>query len=148
MTMTSLLELQAGNVNDMQLLQEFLNTAGTALETFRYYNKRPLSVTDSHLCTLLLLSDDRPVAYGHLDPEKEKIWLGIAVADAFQGRGLGKKMMDLLIAKARGKKCSGLFLSVDKQNTTAISLYQRFGFTIVQELNADIYLMNLSFDHE
>jgi GNAT superfamily N-acetyltransferase len=146
--MTRLLELQADNASDLQLLQQFLNTAGSSLETFRYYNKRPLSVTANHFCTLLLLSDDRPVAYGHLDPEKEKVWLGIAVVDAFKGRGLGKKIMDLLIAKAREKKCPGIFLSVDKQNTQAIRLYQHYGFTIVQDLDADIYLMNLTLDHE
>lgn len=146
--MTTLLELRANNTADLQLLQEFLDNAGNSLDTFRYYSKRPLSVTAQHLCTLLLINDNKPVAYGHLDPEKERTWLGIAVLSSLKGRGFGKRMMDLLISKAREKHCPEIFLSVDKENKAAIRLYQSCGFTIVQELNTGIYLMNLPFDYE
>ncbi|QEC41047.1 GNAT family N-acetyltransferase [Pseudobacter ginsenosidimutans] len=146
--MLEVLELSGDDTRHLGLLQDFLNSAGKSLLTFRYYSKRPLTVVGQHLCTLLLMSDEQPVAYGHLDRENEKIWLGIAVAEGYTEKGLGRKMMDQLIGKARQNSWSEIFLSVDKSNSAAIPLYQTYGFTIARELNEQVYLMQLILDRE
>lgn len=110
------------------LLKAFLDGAGSALGTFRYFAKRPLDVVKGHLCTWLWLEDERPVAYGHLDPEGDTVWLGIAVQEQHQGQGYGQVMMTLLLDAARGAGVRALKLSVDNTNTAAVALYGKCGF--------------------
>jgi len=107
----------------------FLGRCGRSLETFRYFSKRPLSVVENHLATLLGF-DDRgdPVAYGHLDPEDGTVWLGICVAEPDQGRGFGRQMMQALLNEALAMELPSIDLSVDRGNLQAIKLYEHYGF--------------------
>jgi [ribosomal protein S18]-alanine N-acetyltransferase len=52
----------------------------------------------------------------------------IAVAPRSQGRGLGRAMLDALLAEARRRGCTQVFLEVLETNEAAISLYEKFGF--------------------
>ena len=131
---------------DVEQLRQFLEHAGTSLKSFRYFQKRPLEVIKNHLCTFLLLDEETPVAYGHLDvtdeqtiasncDSKEKgfttektIWLGIAVADGYKGKGLGLLMMNQLISFAKLHGVKKIRLSVDNDNEAAIALYEKLGF--------------------
>jgi ribosomal protein S18 acetylase RimI-like enzyme len=56
--------------------------------------------------------------------------IGIALADAQQGRGLGKKLMQALIDKAKKKQLSELMLNVYLDNYRALDMYHNFGFKI------------------
>ena len=42
--------------------------------TFRYFNKRTIDVIKNHLLTILLLVNDLPIGYAHIDYEN-KYWL-------------------------------------------------------------------------
>jgi RimJ/RimL family protein N-acetyltransferase len=133
---------------DVKLLQQFINEAGTSLQSFRYFQKRPMDVIKNHLCTFLLLDEEKPVAYGHLDVSDEAtiashcdskeeglktektIWLGIAVSENYTGKGLGLIMMNQLISFAKNNKVKQIKLSVDNNNEAAISLYKKLGFVL------------------
>ena len=52
----------------------------------------------------------------------------VAVAQRSQGRGLGRELLDALVAEARRRGCTQLFLEVDVDNTSALTLYTRAGF--------------------
>lgn len=52
----------------------------------------------------------------------------IALDPDYRGRGLGKLMMQQVIAIARQNQCVKVMLEVRKSNTTAIALYQKFLF--------------------
>lgn len=67
------------------------------------------------LCTVLPISDIQT----------------IALAPDYQGRGLGRKMMNLLIDTARAKKALDVMLEVRFDNPTAINLYESLGFTTI-----------------
>lgn len=54
--------------------------------------------------------------------------LTIAVAPAWQGHGLGRKLMDAVLAKAHSDRVEAVFLEVDETNEPAIALYRRLGF--------------------
>lgn len=124
------------NENNIHLLNDFLEHAGKSLLSFRYYDKRPRSITQQHACTLLLLEDGQVVAYGHLDPEGDKTWLGIAVTETATGKGYGKLMMQALIGEAMAQHIPAIFLSVDNDNQPAISLYEKNGFILHEQKEA------------
>lgn len=54
--------------------------------------------------------------------------LGIGVADAWQGQGIGRALIDGLLAKARHYPLAALYLIVVHDNQRAIQLYQSCGF--------------------
>lgn len=125
-----LVEIQT---DDTALLQLFLENAGTSLTGFRYFDKRPLSIIENHLCTYLIVNEEQPICYGHLDKEDETIWLGIAVIEGQTGQGLGKKMMQHLMDKAQELELPTIQLSVDTDNIAAQYLYKKFGFNIIKK---------------
>lgn len=121
--------------NEKEMLKIFLKQAGNSLLSFRYYNKRDLSVLKNHILTCLLYLNDRPIGYGHLDCEDGIIWLGIAVIDEMKGKGFGKVLMEYLIEFAKENKIKKIRLSVDQNNLLAIILYKKFGF--IEDLKTD-----------
>lgn len=123
------------NAQNIKLLKNFIDQIGTAANTFRYFNKRTVDVINNHLVTLLLLYNNLPVAYGHLEPENKTIWLGICVLPGNAGKGFGKLMMSSLIEKARELNISSIDLTVDKVNIPAINLYEKFAFNKIGEAN-------------
>jgi ribosomal protein S18 acetylase RimI-like enzyme len=60
--------------------------------------------------------------------------IGVAMADAQKGRGLGKKLMQGLIHKDEEKQLSELILNVYLDNDRAIAMYHNFGFKIESTL--------------
>ncbi|MHB8259834.1 MAG: GNAT family N-acetyltransferase [Bacteroidia bacterium] len=134
------------------LLQQFIEGAGTSLQSFRYFQTRPLTVIENHICTFLLIEDNTPIAYGHLDVSDEAtiaahcgveekqpnlftktIWLGIAVSESQKGRGFGKLMIDRLLYFAKENAITQIKLSVDNNNTAAIKLYEKVGFVLQEK---------------
>ncbi|XDD51530.1 GNAT family N-acetyltransferase [Leptospira sp. WS92.C1] len=103
------------------------------MKSFRYFSSRSVSIINHHLLSVILLNEGKPVAYGHLDPEDTKVWLGIAVIEEAVGKGYGRKMMTFLIESAREKNIPVLTLSVDHGNQSAIRLYLNSGFQKISE---------------
>jgi GNAT superfamily N-acetyltransferase len=67
--------------------------------------------------------------------------LGIAVRDAFQGHGLGRILLEFLLAAARDRGCWCVKLTVYDDNPRARHLYERFGFTtrrLVHHMQVDL----------
>ncbi len=122
------LELSFRRVKSEEQIAEFLSKLEAGSNSFRYFQSRPLSTFNEHILTYLLYNQTEPMAYGHLDKENEVVWLGIAVADEFTGRGIGEKMLQKLINGARNHKIESVALTVDADNFRAISLYEKFGF--------------------
>ena len=77
-----------------------------------------------------LFGEDRP-GYGFVDEETPE--LAIAVVPSARGRGVGTKLLDALVARAREAGHDALSLGVDRDNSGAIELYARHGFERVGE---------------
>ena len=119
---------------DIDLLKQFLDSAGNSLQTFRYFSSRGFEVLKNHVCTELLLdNENKPVAYGHLDTESGIVWLGTAVVEIQTGKGLGKMMMNRLIEQGKKNNIPKIRLSVDNVNAAAIKLYTNFGFKLLEK---------------
>ncbi len=63
--------------------------------------------------------------------EDEAEILSVAVAGAWQGRGLARSMLDLHLRRLAGLGARTVFLEVDEHNAPAIRLYRRAGFNEV-----------------
>lgn len=129
--------------SDADALYEFF-TWGLSPETQRLYSTQPL---DRHLVDTAINEADAPNVMRLVALENNHIigcacWreqtskpfiplLSIAVADNYQGLGLGRALMELLIDAAKLKGMSGIELHVFKHNERAISLYRKLGFQIV-----------------
>tara|TARA_Y100000034_G_C6899113_1_gene415228 strand:+ start:2827 stop:3252 length:426 start_codon:yes stop_codon:yes gene_type:complete len=131
------------NVNSKQEINKFLKTAGSSLLKFRYFDTRDSDVLQNHLLTLLGFEGPAPIAYGHLDVDDKKLWLGICVVERYTKLGLGKKIMYKLVEAFNEQECyDSLYLAVDKDNHPAISMYNKFKFFTVEE-NKVHYIMRL-----
>jgi ribosomal protein S18 acetylase RimI-like enzyme len=107
-------------------------------KTFRYYKNRDFEVVKNHIKTILFYIDETPVCYGHIDKdENNDIWLGIMVCDNCKGLGYGDLMMDKLLEDINYT----IFLTVDRENIGAISLYLKKGFYFLED-NENYYKMS------
>lgn len=79
--------------------------------------------------------------YGAFEyPNNEtRIWLDRFLIDHhFQGKGLGKKMLQALIEHLNKiYNCDRIYLSLYEDNQVALALYQKFGFEFNGELDVN-----------
>ncbi len=132
---------------DEGYLKSFLAIAGSSLESFRYFDKRPLSVIKNHIVTCVLMQNEQVIGYGHLDKDGNEVWLGIAIAEKFKGMGYGNKIMAHLVSKAQEKGIKNISLTVDLNNSQARKLYEKFGFSLVRQVNERSILMEYTGGH-
>jgi ribosomal protein S18 acetylase RimI-like enzyme len=139
-----ILEISNANIENIELLKEFIASMGDSSNSFRYFKSRQISVIDNHLCTVLLLCDNKPIGYGHLDKEVDDVWLGIAISQNFLGHGYGNVVIQYLIKRADDLKVPEIKLSVDENNEKAISLYIKYGFVKLQKENGVLFFSRKS----
>jgi ribosomal protein S18 acetylase RimI-like enzyme len=119
------------NENNSYLIIDFLSN--NIPSTFRYFNKRTINVIKNHIITLILIDDNLPVGYAHIDYDDNKYWFGICILDKYQGKGYGKKMMQYILNHEKIKNIDKIYLTVDKINTIAIKLYTKLCFYNIDE---------------
>ena len=86
---------------------------------------------------------DELVATVEIKQEKGGKWIcGVYVSPAYRKNGLGKDLLQFS-ALLGGKK-----LSVDKENTPALSLYRKLGFCIFDEDDENFFMQMKEIEHE
>ena len=118
--------------NNNNLLQDFISN-NKLPNTFRYFNKRTIDVIKNHLITIILLDNELPVGYAHIDFDDNKYWFGICILENYQGMGNGKKMIEYIFNNEKIKNIENIYLTVDKININAINLYKKFKFNTIEE---------------
>jgi len=121
-------------------IEKFISTAGSSLNTFRYFKNRDVSCVESHVVTFLYKQGDDFLGYGHLDKEGDDVWLGICVAESHLGRGYGKQIMIDLLDAGSEQGIKSIRLTVDVNNSIAVKLYQKLGFFIESTVNNTFYM--------
>lgn len=97
---------------------------------------------DKNTERFIAIIDEKIVGYGFLwNLNTDFPSLGICIRDGFQGKGIGKRLMEYLINFAKRKNKKGLCLTVYRDNERAFNLYKKFGF----EIERVIYSMKLKF---
>ncbi len=123
------------DLKDLEILKEFISNLNASAKSFRYFNAREPSIVSNHLVTLLMMINEKPVAYGHLENEDGRNWLGICVLPKYSGKGYGNEMMLELIEKAKKLKLPSIELTVDKENYSAFNLYKKMGFITMADFS-------------
>lgn len=133
--------LVLGDKNNLQQFGKSLSKESTATflphtyddETVDAYLHRSEKEKD---LTIGLFEDDKMIAYFFLWYFDKPIpLLGMGILDAYQGKGLGKKMIQLLIKTAREKGCDGIELTTLPDNHRAYALYESVGFRHYADVN-------------
>jgi ribosomal protein S18 acetylase RimI-like enzyme len=63
----------------------------------------------------------------------------IGVADHQKGRGLGKRLLNAFIEASRSRGFHSVVLSVEKENSSAVSLYEKTGFKVIKTFSEGRY---------
>lgn len=58
---------------------------------------------------------------------------GVRIHKNFRGKGLGSKMIEWCISRAKSRGCNLIQLTTDKQRPDAIRFYEKLGFTATHE---------------
>jgi len=118
--------LQADRIDELQAIEQAAYShpwsAPIMLDSFRA--KTP--------CTGLLDEAGKILAYAFvLTAVGEAQILNITVAPERQGQGLGRRLMEYLLDRARDDGCTVVLLEVRRSNKPARLLYERLGFATV-----------------
>jgi [ribosomal protein S18]-alanine N-acetyltransferase len=75
-----------------------------------------------------------------LSSDTTEAWLmGLAVSERYQGKGLGRQLMQRAIQLMMEAQASDAYITVRPDNEAAYHLYQRFGFTQQGDERPDYY---------
>ncbi|MFI5404790.1 MAG: GNAT family N-acetyltransferase [Candidatus Gagatemarchaeaceae archaeon] len=77
----------------------------------------------------------REVGVGRLiaEPERARGEFAVAIADQYQGKGLGRKLLDMIIDIAEEKHLEAIYGVVLKDNAVMLSLCREMGFTLATQ---------------
>tara|TARA_Y100000768_G_C23827470_1_gene609647 strand:- start:470 stop:883 length:414 start_codon:yes stop_codon:yes gene_type:complete len=123
------------------LISDFIKSAGESLVKFRYFDKRDLNVISNHIYTCIMLLNDKPIGYGHLDLEDRKVWLGICIIQRDKGKGYGKILINDLLLNAKKNQIKEIYLTVDKDNITAYNFYKKFNFKKIKSNDSSYFML-------
>ena len=122
--MLSVLDLSIDD--DLQRLRTFSELDHPP--SFRYFKNRVFEdAIKTHVVTLMYST----YGYAHvdLDVKSGRHYLGICILPEYQGNGAGKRLLNLLLKLYTGD----IYLTVDKDNARAITLYDTYEFVRIQE---------------
>ncbi len=133
------------SIDREELVKNFISSAGDSLISFRYFEKRDVSIIQEHHHTVLLYQDEEIIGYGHLDPcDLGNVWLGICLKSGHTGKGLGKIIMKNLTEYADSKGMKQINLSVDISNVGGKKLYEQFGFKVYNKTESMFFMKRRS----
>lgn len=93
---------------------------------------------------IIVERDGMPVAYAATDYNKTFNQLGVGdlcVDEKYRGQGIAKELLDKIEAKARELGATSIFLGVNKNNSKAREIYEKFGFAYEENMYLDMKKM-------
>ena len=121
---------------ERQRIADFLGQLAEERKTFQLTAEQILSAESIHL---LLSSAGAVVGLAGLRNQAQVRLLFMVVAQPFQGRGCGKRLVEAVLANASSFTC--VMLSVQCRNTRALELYRRYGFSEVTTHRENVFMV-------
>jgi GNAT superfamily N-acetyltransferase len=72
-------------------------------------------------------------------PETYPAQLHVNLLPESRGLGLGNRLMEAYLGCLRGRNVTGVQLSTTRENTAALGLYQKFGFSVYSEYQSPLW---------
>lgn len=96
----------------------------------------------------LAKSDDEIIGTAGIDKAENSTYelVKMAVSPAFQGKGVGKMLIEKCLNKARELKARKIFLYSNSQLTKAIALYKKYGFVHVDASNSPLLTADIKME--
>lgn len=91
-------------------------------------------------CVFIIVYNNlEPIAFASFNEYKPRIWKlhKIYVLPDQQGKGIGRLIINYIIAEITPKNAKGIQLQVNRENK-AKNFYEKLGFTIIETANFDI----------
>ncbi|MHA2327675.1 MAG: GNAT family N-acetyltransferase, partial [Candidatus Hodarchaeales archaeon] len=99
-----------------------------------YYDRSRQYIKDASI-VLKDRENHKIVGISMIRPREEDAHLALlATHPAYQRRGLGEKMLRLIVKKVEELGFKTMSLGVDQENTPALNLYQRMGFKSISHI--------------
>jgi ribosomal protein S18 acetylase RimI-like enzyme len=122
--------------DDGEALGEML--ASCSERTYYFFHPYPLTresglkvaADENIVCFVAFADNGAAVGYVWIGREGDMPTLGICVRDGWQELGVGRVLMERIIAEAKNLGKKGIQLTVMKDNARGIALYQSVGFVI------------------
>ena len=105
----------------------------------KYPINEPVSALESFVFDCIHQPVDR-----HTFNDEFPAHLHINLLPDLQGYGLGKKLIQQLVATLKTKNVRGLHLGVDAKNTSAMAFYERIGFHRLDTKDGEFFGMDLT----
>ena len=127
-------EIRAGRVDEARAIVELFAAVaeerdGIATEPPVDVDARTSQFAASMEHTIVAVAGDELVGMLHLSPNRHGFAeLGMAVARAWRGRGVGSGLLAAAIERARADGHHKLSLEVFPHNEAGVALYRKFGF--------------------
>jgi len=67
------------------------------------------------------------------EPDQKRGEFAVVITDQYQGRGLGRKLLDMLIDIAEGKHLTSIYGVILRDNAPMLSLCREMGFSLTPE---------------
>ena len=148
--MIEIIDYSDDYANDFkQLNLDWLNKYNVAEDyDIQLINDPRSKVLDKGGYIYLAKTEDKIVGTAGLANEGDSIFelIKMAVAPSFQGKGIGKMLMEKCLNKARALKATKVFLYSNSQLTTAISLYRKYGFMHVDASNSPLLTADIKME--
>lgn len=133
--MISVIEFELKYANDFKRLNlEWLNKFGlTEAADLLMLDNPQKEIIDPGGCIFLAKLDEMIVGSAALRKETfDQYELAkMSVADAFKGKGISKLLIEACLERAKKAGAERIYLSSNSQLTTALNLYQKYGFKYI-----------------
>ena len=132
-----------------QLNLEWLNKYNLAeSHDLKIINDPKKTILDGGGYIYLAKADNKIIGTAGLANEGNSVFelVKMAVAPAFQGRGISKMLLEKCLNKARELKAEKVFLYSNSQLTTAIALYKKYGFVNIDASNSPLLTADIKME--
>lgn len=103
------------------------------LNEMYHQDKIKQQINENHFW-FLIQSNQQDIGFTHFFIQNDGLFLSkIYILENFQGNGIGKEVLNYIVAKTKELNLNKIVLRVNKNNKKAITAYQKFGFKITKE---------------
>lgn len=133
--------IEVCQLNKTEIYDKFLSKINNS--SFRYFHNRNIDCLDNHITTIVLYDTKHStyIGYAHID-YVNKYWLGIYIQPDYQGQYIGSLLLKYILEYKNNGKLHEISLTVDLDNQSAINLYKKNDFKIVNTYDTYYEMVN------